>query len=66
MDDESVCKTMFMRTLGYTADKFITVALKSPVAVDRRGSHSHEYHTLSKGDSEFMEEHINTYEPGIV
>lgn len=55
---------MFMATLGYKSDKFITVALKAPVASDRRGSHNHDYHKVKADDKEFMEQHIRSYEPG--
>ena len=65
LNGEVVCKVMFMSTLGYIHDKFITVALNSNFAEDRRGSHSHEYHSTQDVDKAFMEDHINSFEPGI-
>jgi len=60
-----VCKTMFMATLGYKSDKFITVALKSLSTDDMRGHHDHSYHSLKEEDKTFIEKHILSYEPGI-
>ena len=60
-----MCKKMFMNTLGYSADKFLTVALRSSVSEDRRGSHNHSYHSIPEQSDLFMQEHINTFEPGI-
>ena len=65
LKDISVCKTMFMSTLGYTADKFLTVAFKSNVAESTKGKHDHSYHTITSDQEKKMEEHINLFEPGI-
>ena len=60
-----VCKKMFMATLGYTSDKFITVALSSKKTTNQKGKHDHAYHTLPEADDKLMEDHIQMYEPGI-
>ena len=60
-----LCKKMFMNTLGYSADKFLAVALSSCVTEDRRGSHNHSYHTISEQSDLFIQEHVNNFEPGI-
>ena len=60
-----VCKKMFMNTLGYSADKFLTVALNIIVDEDRQGSHDHSYHTISEQSDLFMQVHVKTFEPGI-
>ena len=65
LNDVPVCKSMFMNTLGYLYDKFITVALKGYVAEDRRGSHNHDYHSIADDERKFIEDHINAFEPGI-
>ena len=65
LDKVSVCKKMFMNTLGYTADKFITIALKAPVAESTRGKHDHAYHSIKPEDEKIVEEHVLSYEPGI-
>ena len=65
LDKLQVCKVMFMNTLGYTADKFLTVALTSNDTDCRKGKHDHSYHRVSDKDEKFMEDHINSYEPGI-
>ena len=56
---------MFMNTLGYTADKFLTVALTLNGTDCRKGKHDHSCHRVSDKDEKFMEDHINSYEPGI-
>ena len=56
---------MFTNTLGYAADKFLTVALTSDDTDCRKGKHDHSYHRVSNKDKKFMEDHINSYEPGI-
>ena len=60
-----VCKKMFMNTLGYSADKFLTVALSSSVNEDRQGFHDYSYHTISEQSDLLMREHVNTFEPSI-
>ena len=60
-----VCKCMFMNTLGYSSDKFITVALKNEQTTSMRGKHNHAYHSISSNDHEAMVKHIESYEPGI-
>ena len=52
-------------SLGYSTDRFLTIALSSSVTEDRRGSHDHSYHTISEQSDLFMQEHVNTFEPGI-
>ena len=68
-----VCKVFFMHTLGYTADKFITVALKEnndsvleETAVGK-GNYDHKVsHGISGDDEAFMEFIITSkYHPGI-
>ena len=56
---------MFMNTLGYPAGKFLTVPLTSNDTDCRKGKHDHSYHQVSDKDEKFMEDHINSYEPGI-
>ena len=56
---------MFMNTLGYTADKFLTVALTSNDPDCQKRKHDHSYHRVSDEDEKSMEDHINSYEPGI-
>ena len=59
-----VCKVVFMNTLGYKNDKFITVALTGAVAESVHGKHDHSYHSLTEEDDKFMEEHMS-FQPGI-
>ena len=65
LDKLQVYKVMFMNTLGYTADKFLTVALTLNGTDCRKGKHDHSCHRVSDKDEKFMEDHINSYEPGI-
>ena len=65
LDKLQVYKVMFMNTLGYTADKFLTVALTLNGTDCRKGKHDHSYHWVSDKDETFMEDHINSYEPDI-
>ena len=41
---------MFMNTLGYTADKFLTVALTSNDTDCQNGKHDHSYHWVPDKD----------------
>ena len=50
---------MLMNTLGYTADKFLTVALTLNDPDCLEGKHDHSYHRVSDKDEKFMEDHIN-------
>ena len=65
LDKLQVYKVIFMNTLGYTADKFLTVALTSNGTDCRKWKHDHSYHRLSDKNEKFMEDHINSYEPDI-
>ena len=65
LDKLQVNKVMFMNTLGYTADKFLTVAWTLNGTDCRKGKHDHSCHRVSDKDEKFMEDHINSYEPGI-
>ena len=56
---------MFINTLGYTNDKFITYALQSKIAESTRGKHDHFYHSVTESDDLYMQDHIETFEPGI-
>ena len=45
---------MFMHTLGYTIDKFITTALKSMTTTSRVGKHDHSYHTVTPEEDQII------------
>ena len=51
-----------MNTLGYTADKFLTITLASNVAEFSKGKHEHQ--VPNKGER-FMKQLINSYEATI-
>ena len=50
---------MFMNTLGYSSDKFISVALSGSVAESTVGKHDHSYHSITYEQDKKMEEHIS-------
>ena len=54
---------MFMNTVGYTVDKFLTIPLASDVTLCQIGKHLHSYHQVSDKGEQFMEELTNSYEP---
>ena len=56
---------MFMNTVSCTAEKFVTVALLSNDTDCQKGKHDDSYHQVSDKDEKFMEDHTNSYEPGI-
>ena len=65
----TVCKHMFMSTLGYTADKFITTALNTTTnfgvtAADKRGKHKPK-HAMTDAQKETAERHIKSFNPQI-
>ena len=47
LDKLQVRKVMFMNNLGYTADKFLAVALTSNDNDCRKGKHDHSYQRVS-------------------
>lgn len=51
-----------MNTLGYTADKFLTITLASNVAEFSKGKHEHQ---VSNKGERFMKQLINSYEATI-
>ena len=53
---------IFMNTLGYTADKFLTITLASNVAEFSKGKHEHQ---VSNKGERFMKQLINSYEATI-
>ena len=61
-----VCKKFFMKTLGYTSDKFITVALKGVDnetgevnTVCGQGTYDHKKtHGILEADKKFIEQHV--------
>ncbi len=64
-----VCKTMFLRTLGYTHDRIVSSCLSSasPLGVvvpSKRGKHPPK-HKLSEHQKDTLMKHINMYEPQI-
>ena len=59
-----------MRTLGYSSDKFITVALNNCEKGEMaggKGNYNHQKsHGISEADLKFIEEHVKEkYQPGI-
>ena len=64
-DKKRICKVMFSNTLGYSNDKFISCALRANIAESIRGKHDHSYHSIQEEDDLFMQQHIESFEPGI-
>uniref|UniRef100_UPI00358E9926 uncharacterized protein n=1 Tax=Myxine glutinosa TaxID=7769 RepID=UPI00358E9926 len=69
-DEKVVCKQFFLKTLGYTSDKMITVTLSSvsqgdlSPPPDKRGRHAPP-HKLSEDKRSLIEDHINSFHPAI-
>ena len=70
-EDKFVCKMFFLHTLGYSADKVITVAMSSPpngnnvtVSGDERGKHEPS-NKFSKEFEVLLHQHIESYHPSI-
>ena len=59
---------MFIRTLGYTTERVVDVALKSNiidfVSTDKGGKHTPK-HKMKTGDVAFLENHIRSFNPAI-
>ena len=64
LDDKPVCETFFFRTLGYTCDRVITVALDLNHKMGS-GNYSHDKRQLAGEDVAFVKLSINKYELGI-
>lgn len=68
--DHQVCKVFFLRTLGYTSDKIITVTLQScdqgsiMPANDRRGKHE-PANKLSDESHQLIVGHIKSFNPSV-
>ena len=60
----NVCKVMFMSSLGYSADKFITTAINKNQTEDLRGRHRPK-HTLTEERREEVTKAIQHFEPDI-
>ena len=70
-EEKIVCKIFFLNTLGYTADKIISVTLSSVDGYsdlspppDKRGRHA-AAHKLSADKLSIIVEHINSYHPSV-
>ena len=60
----NVCKVMFMSSLGYSADKFITTAINKNTTEDLRGRHKPK-HSLTEDRREEVTKAIQHFEPHI-
>ena len=69
-EDTKVCKSFFLKTLGYKNDKIITVTLAGAApdnispGKDQRGKHSPP-HKLTETNLNLIKSHINSFNPAV-
>ena len=61
-----VCKSMFLRTLGYTSDKVLTVTRMNDTIEDGRGKGINPSNKISENEIRRIKDHIEVvYEPNV-